>query len=152
MPVLPGEYNPPRRGVNAMRLHGPYRGYGGEMTNGISFDEWLSQTQARRDDLAEYARSPLPIGNDSHGEVNTLIAAEDDAQRLLADAQTYLTQATAVAVLFIKGKYPENSADERRILVKDAVRDIQRLVDGIEVTARAMSSRRFLSMNINRSR
>lgn len=117
-----------------------------------SFPDWLTQTQARRDELDAYARSPLPIGNDSHGEINTLIAAEDDAQRLLADAQTYLTQATAVAVLFIKGRYPDNSADERRILVKDAVRDIQRLTDGIEVTARAMSNRRYLHMNAARSR
>lgn len=118
----------------------------------MTFDQWLEQTQARRDELDAFARSPLPVGNDAFGEYNTLIAAEDDAQRLLADAQTFLTQATAKAVLTIKTKYPDNSADERKILVKDSVRDIQRLVDGIEVTARAMGSRRFLSMNINRSR
>lgn len=118
----------------------------------MNFEEWLSQTQKRRDELDAYARSPIPIGNDSHGEVNTLIKCEDDAQRLLADAQTYLTQATAQAVLRIKREYDENSADERRILVKDAVRDIQRLVDGITVTAKAMSNRRYLHMNTNRSR
>jgi hypothetical protein len=118
----------------------------------VTFDEWLAQTQDRRDELDAYARSPLPIGNDSHGEINTLIAAEDDAQRLLADAQTFLTQATAQAVLRIKREYDENSADERRILVKDAVRSVQRIVDGIEVTARAMSNRRYLHMNAARSR
>lgn len=151
MPVLSGEHHAPRWGLDHMRLHCAYPG-NWKMTKELSFDDWITQTQARRDELADYARSPLPIGNDSRGEIDTLIAAEDDAQRLLADAQTYLTQATAVAVLFIKGKYPENSADERRILVKDAVRDIQRLADGIEVTARAMSNRRYLHMNAARSR
>ena len=118
----------------------------------MNFTEWLESTQARRDELDAYARSPLPIGNDAAGEINTLIAAEDDASRLLADAQTFLTQATAQAVLAIKTKYPDNSADERKILVKDSVRDIQRLTDGIEVTARAMSNRRYLHMNAARSR
>ena len=122
------------------------------MNEEISFEDWLTQSQARRDELDAYARSPLPIGNDAYGEINTLIEAEDDANRLLADAQTYLTQATAKAVLDIKTRYAENSADERKILVKDAVCKVQRLCDGIEVTARAMGSRRFLAMNLNSSK
>lgn len=121
------------------------------MTTEISFEDWLFQSQARRDELAEFVRSPLPIGNDAAGELSTLILAEDDAQRMLADVHTFLTQAQAKAVLDIKTRYPENSADERRILVKDAIRDIQRLADGIEVTARGISNRRFLTMNAARA-
>lgn len=118
----------------------------------LTFIQWLEQTQARRDELDAYARSPLPIGNDAHGEMNVLIENEDDAHRLLADAQTFVTQAQAQAILMIKAKYPDNSADERRVLVKDAIRDVQRLADGIEVTARGISNRRYLAMNQNRSR
>lgn len=118
----------------------------------MEFNDWLSDTQARRDELDAYARSPLPVGLDAHGETNTLITSEDDANRLAADAETFLIQATAQAVLTIKTKYPDNSADERKILVKDAVRDIQRLAAGISITARTISSRRFLQMNLARSR
>lgn len=118
----------------------------------MTLPEWLESTQARRDELDAFVRSPLPIGNDSFGDFNKLIANEDDANRLLADANTFLTQAQAQAVLSIKAKYPDNSADERKILIKDAIRDIQRLVDGIEVTARGISNRRYLAMNQNRSR
>ena len=148
MPILQFHNRPAHRGLDEMRVYCVGSCNGGKMT----LEEWLEQTQERRTELDAYARSPLPIGNDSAGEINTLIAAEDNAQRLLADAQTYLTQAMAQAVLRIKREFDENSADERRILVKDAVRDIQRLVDGIAVTARAMSNRRYLHMNQNRSR
>ncbi len=118
----------------------------------MTFDEWLSQTQERRDELDAFARSPLPLGADVHGETNRLIECEDDANRLLADAESFLTQYTAQAVLGIRAKYPDSSADERKIHVKDEVRQIQRLVDGIHVTAKTISNRRYLQMNAARSR
>jgi hypothetical protein len=122
------------------------------VTAELSFDEWLSQTQARRDELAEYARSPMPIGNDSNGELNALIVAEDDAQRLLVDAESYLLQAQSMAMFSARNDHPELSAKERELVAKSDVRHIQRLVDGIAVTARTISSRRFLQMNQARSR
>lgn len=118
----------------------------------MDFNSWLESTQARRDELAEYARSPLPIGNDSAGEINALIANEDDAQRLLADAESYLLQAQASAMFQTRERHPDLSAKERELVAKSDVRDIQRTVDGVAVTARTISNRRYLQMNQARSR
>lgn len=122
------------------------------MTSELSLEDWLSSTQSRRNELDDFARSPLPIGNDAYGETNKLIESEDDANRLLADAESFLTQYTAKAVLGVRARYPDSSADERKIHIKDSVRTIQRLVDGIQVTARSIANRRFITMNVNRSR
>ncbi len=118
----------------------------------MNLTEWIAQTQPRRDELDAFARSPLPTGADVHGETNKLIECEDDAQRFLADAESFLTQYTAQAIFCVRAKHPNSNADERKAHVKDEVRDIQRLVDGISVTARTISSRRFLMMNAARSR
>lgn len=120
--------------------------------SGQDFESWLESTQQRRDELSEYARSPLPIGNDSNGEINTLILAEDDAQRLLADAESYLLMAQAQAMFESRAKHPDLSAKERELWAKAEVGTLQRLVDGIAVTVRSISSRRYLHMNAARSR
>lgn len=116
------------------------------------FNSWLESTQARRDELDAYARSPLPIGNDSAGEINTLIVAEDDAQRLLADVETYFVQAQARAMFAARQEHPDLSAKERELVAKSDVSGLQRIVGGIAVTARTISNRRYLQMNVNRSR
>lgn len=149
MSALQVRHHPPRRYVNDLLLHGTHPADGAKVD--IELSDWISQTQSRRDELSEFVRSPLPIGNDAYGEISALILAEDDAQRMMADINTYVVQAQAQAVLAIKTKYPDNSADERKILVKDAIRDIQRLADGIEVTARGISNRRFLTMSSARA-
>lgn len=118
----------------------------------MTFDDFLTQTQARRNELDAYARSPLPIGNDSAGELNALITAEDDAQRLLADAETFLVQSQAKAMFAARQNHQELNAKERELVIKAECANIQRIVDGIAVTARTISNRRYLMMNVNRSR
>lgn len=119
----------------------------------MDLDSWLESTQLRRLELEEYARSPLPIDSaERYPDLDTLIRAEDDAGRLLADSETYLAQAQANAVLAMKERYPELSAKERETMGRDSIRDIQRLVDGMKITSRTLSNRRFLMMNVNRSR
>jgi hypothetical protein len=75
----------------------------------------------------------------------------DDCGRLLADAESFLSQAKAKAVLAMIDDYGDLTARDREILVKNEVRGVQRLVDGIAVTERTIRSRLFSSMNANRS-
>jgi len=115
-------------------------------------DEWLKSTQDKRDEMDAFARSPLPIGNDSHGETNKLIENEDAAQRILADAETYLEKYKSQAMFFVRNQHPDLTAKEREKVEVAEVADFKRVVTGIEITAKMISNRRFLSMNQNRSR
>jgi hypothetical protein len=83
--------------------------------------------------------------------MDAAIQSADDCGRLLADAQSYLSQAKAQAMLAVLDEYEDLSAKEREFVIKDRVRKIQRLCDGLEVTERTLRSRLFSSMNANRS-
>lgn len=119
----------------------------------VDFESWLEQTQAKRDELAEYGRSPM---NTDAGErildMDKAIQNSDDAGRLRADAEAYLTQYMAQAWLEVCKKYEDHPAKVREVLVKDRVRDIQRIVDGISITERTIKNRIYAAMNQNRSR
>lgn len=119
----------------------------------LTLEEWLTATEERRDELDKYSMSPLPADiSERHADTDECIQSESDACRLLADAESYLSQFKAQSVLAIKDKYPDLSAKEREVMLKDSIRDVQRLVDGLAVTAKTLSNRRFHSMNANRSR
>ena len=123
------------------------------MTDEIPFEDWLEQTQKKRDELAEYGRSPLPAdASERHHDLDRSIQFSDDASRLLADADSYLSQADALAVFQARDKHPDLTAGERRVIAKNAVRDIQRLVAGLETTNRTIKSRIITNLNANRSR
>ena len=119
----------------------------------LDLGEWLTQTQTRRDELAEYGASPLPLeAGERHMDLEKAIQNGDDAGRLLADIQSFLTQATAQAVLDVRSSFDQLGADERKLLVKNKVRDIQRIADGLAVTQSSIRSRIFSTLNANRSR
>lgn len=119
----------------------------------IGFDDWLDQTDALRTKLYNFGKSPLPIEpGHRHLDMDAAIQSADDAGRLLADLDSYLTQHTAQAVLEVKKQYEDNSADERKILVKDRVRGIQLIRDAMAITQRTIRDRLYTSMNTNRSR
>jgi len=123
------------------------------MTDGLDFTEWIEQTQARRDELVELCRSQIDTDSGvRHGDLDRSIQNADDAGRLRADAEAFLVQATAQAVLAYSKRRDEFTADERKALVRDSVRDVQRLVDGLTVTERTIKNRIYALMNLNRSR
>lgn len=117
-----------------------------------SFEEWLIAFNPRMAILYSYAKSNLPASpEERHGDIEKSIHHSDEAARLLADAESYLTQATAIAVM--KWKRDDSlNADERRAMVKDEVRKIKRLCDGLSVTERSIKDRIYSSLNANKAR
>lgn len=123
------------------------------LDQGLNLSDWLISTQEKRDELDAYGKSPLPLdAGERHVEIERAIQNADDSGRLLADAESFLSQAKAQAVLAMIDKYPDLSSKEREIMVKDAVRGVQRLVDGISVTNRTINHRIFVIQNANRAR
>jgi len=122
-------------------------------TDELTLDEWLASTAERREELISYSKSELPKdAGERHTDIEKAIQNASDAGSLLADAEGFLAHATAKAVLEIRRIHDDLDANERKALVKDAVRDVQRLVDGIAVTHRAIQSRIFANMNAGRTR
>lgn len=120
---------------------------------GLGFTEWLQSTQELRDALAAYCKSPLPCDlSERHAAMDVAIQNADDAERLLADAESFLTQAEGLEAQSVRAKWPDLTADERRKVAKMGVRDVQRLVDGSAVTARTIRSRIYAMQNANRAR
>lgn len=120
---------------------------------GITFDDWLQSTEERRNDLAEYGKTPLPADiGERHADMDKAIQGADDAGRLLADAESFLSQHFAQSILSMRDRYPDLSAKEREAIVRSEVRDIQRIVDGLAVTARTIKSRIMSNLNANRAR
>jgi hypothetical protein len=118
----------------------------------LTLVQWLDSVQERIDALYAYAKTPLPAGpEERHLDMDMAIQSADDCGRLLADAESFLSQAKAKAVLAMIDDYGDLTARDREILVKNEVRGVQRLVDGIAVTERTIRSRLFSSMNANRS-
>ena len=119
---------------------------------GMTLDEWLESTEERRVELDEFGKSNMPIDAvERGGETNKLLKNEDDAARLLADAESFLSQAESIAIKTVRDKFPDYTADERRKQAKAEVRDLQRLVEGLKITLKTISNRRFLAMNANRA-
>lgn len=118
----------------------------------LELTEWLEQTEMLRADLYVYGKSPLPLEHGQrHTDTDEAINKSDTVGRLVADADSFLTQYTAKAVLSVKREFPDTSADERKILVKDSVREIQHIRDGLKVTERTIRDRIYTSMNANRA-
>lgn len=119
----------------------------------IQLEEWIEQTDALRAKLYAFGKSPLPLeSGERHQDMDASIQAADDAGRLLADLDSYLTQHTAQAVLDIKRLYDDHSADEKKFLVRDRVRNIQLIRDAMAVTQRTIRDRIYTNQNENRSR
>lgn len=113
---------------------------------------WLEQTESKRNELYDYGRSPLPCDiGERHNDIERAIQNSDDAKRLQSEAESYLTQARAQALFAVLHEYPDLSAKDREIVIKDRVRDLQRLVDGLTTTSRTIRDRIYSTLNANRS-
>lgn len=118
----------------------------------ITLTEWLEGTQVRRTELEDYGRSLLPADiGERHADMDIAIKCADDAGRLLADAESFLSQAKAIA-MYNALKDEDLGAKEREIVIKNEVRHVQRIVDGLKVTTKTLMNRLYSNMNSNRSR
>lgn len=107
------------------------------------FHSWLEKTQKQRDALFAYAREEMPteavlIG----GDIERAMRAELAAGLQCVDADFFLTQETARAVLKYRGD-DSLSAKERDIIVKDSVKDTKRLRDSLELLREILVARRI---------
>jgi len=123
------------------------------MTGELTLEQWLESTAERRAELEAYARSPLPDSPEGrHQDLDAAIQSADDAGRLLADCESYLSQAEAQAVFVAREKHEDLTADERKKVVKAETRHLRRLWDGLSVTHQSIKNRIYGNMNANRSR
>lgn len=118
----------------------------------ISLEDWLTSTAELRAKLLAYSQSQIST-DPGQRQLDVSFALEhgQDAGDLLADAEQILIGETAKAVLEVRRKNGELTAEERRILVKASVAGIARLRDGIQVIYSTIKDRRFALMNLNRS-
>ena len=117
----------------------------------MEINEWLEKNSALMGKLIEHIKSPMPDSFESRlNEVESDIKLKDEAERLLADCETFLTQETARAILEVRSKHPDLNSEERKAFVKLSVRDVQRIHDGIEVSCRGIKDRMIACLNANR--
>ena len=123
------------------------------MSDDLTLDEWLVTTQEKRDELDSYSRSALPSTmEERHSDIDKSIQLSADSGALLADAESYLSQAKGIALMDLRNDPAEYTGRELDILVKARVRTVQRIVDGIHVTNRTLGARIFAIQNANRAR
>lgn len=114
--------------------------------------EWLQSTEELRAKLLTYSKSALPTEpGDRQIELSTALENGQDAGDLLADAETFVLQAEAAAVLAVRKSYPGMTASERKVMASLEAAEVTRLRDGIAVLYRTIKDRRFALMNLNRS-
>ena len=119
----------------------------------LTLEEWLDQTVKMRADLYAYGKESLPLDHGQrHLDFDKAIQNADDAGRLVADADLYLTQEIARETLNIKKTMPGATADERKMLVKGEVAELQHLRDSLAVTQRTIRDRIYTNQNENRAR
>jgi hypothetical protein len=118
----------------------------------LSLEEWILSTQEKRAELLSYSRSSIPTDpGERQLDISKAIESGEDAGELEADAEAYLIQAEAQAVLQARKEYEDLTASEREKIIKNICRDVRRLRDGMAVVRRAIQNRLFAIQNLNRS-
>lgn len=114
--------------------------------------DWLDSTAEKREELLNYARSPIPTDIGLRQlDVSKALTMGQDAGDMLADLEKHLIDETARFVLLVNKENTGLSTDERRSVVKSKVSGISRLRDGLHVVYTSIKDRRFALMNLNRS-
>ena len=90
----------------------------------LTFDEWLTDTQAERDNISDVLLTPVV-------DIDKSILTSVACQEMRSQAEWFLSVHTAQSILASKAKYPDASAAERKELAKCDVRDMQYIVDSI---------------------
>lgn len=117
----------------------------------MEINEWLDKNSETMSWLMAHIQSPMPDSFESRmSEIESDIKLKDTAERLLADAESFLTQETARAILEVRRKHPDLSSEERKAFVKLCVKDVKRIYDGLDVTCRGIKDRLISCLNANR--
>ena len=118
----------------------------------MGLESWLEQTAELRKTLEIYGKSPISTDiGERQNDMDIAIQHADDAGRLRADCQSFLTQGTAQAVLKWS-KQDEFTYEDRKALVRQDVNNLKRLLDGMKITEGLIKIRIYVLMNLNRSR
>jgi hypothetical protein len=125
--------------------------FGGNL-NEQNFEEWLEKTQANRDELFAYSKTEMPTdAGERTKDIDRSLRSAEAAGLMLSDCQFFLTMNTAQMYTAADLAGQGNNAKEREILVKDAVKDVQRLYDYLEILTRTLNTRVRAGMNARRS-
>lgn len=93
----------------------------------------------------------MPDGQGRSGDIEKAIRGAEAAGLQLSQVQYFLTGETAKSVMSHKTECPELSAKERDLMVKDHVKDIQRLYDRLDVLCHSLNIRIRSQLNARRS-
>ena len=114
-------------------------------------DSWLESTAEKRAELLRYSLSPIPTDPGVRQvDIGKALTLGQDAGDLLADIEKHLTDETGRAVLDVRKKYDDLTAEERRAQVKASVSSLARLRDGLQVICTSIKDRRFTLMSVGR--
>jgi hypothetical protein len=117
---------------------------------GLSLNEWLAQTEQRRDALLAYGKSPLPMdAGERHTDLDLALNQSDEIGRIVHDAEWFL--ATDKKKALFEVLKTDLSASERKIVIDAEVAGIKRLLDGLKVTRQAIRDRLYINQNENRA-
>jgi hypothetical protein len=106
------------------------------------FCQWLVRTEAQRDALITYGQSGTSPEGKSLDSI-TAIKMADEADRLLCEAEKYLTHEKEIAMWETKKNHPDLNSRERELIERSAVREVQMVVDACRITHKSCVSRYF---------
>lgn len=110
----------------------------------MTFDEWLTSTQARRDALTAYGKTGVPPGEEERAlDSLRAIGFTHEAAEFLSQAGAHLKHLREKAMWAARKDHPELTSREREIVEKSAVRDIQQVVDACEIAWYSCKSRYY---------
>ena len=111
-------------------------------------DIWLTSTQELRTALLVYSKALIPSDSGERQlDVSKALNMGQDAGDLLADADLYLSQALAAAILAARA---DHDAATAKIIAKGAVAGIQRIRDGIATCYQTIKDRRYTLLSLGR--
>ena len=117
---------------------------------GISFEDWLLEWKDEIVQAQEFTKSSLPTtGAEIQVDLNRTTREYPRMAELLADAKQHLIARRAAETLAIRRapEFSELAAPERKVMVDARVAPIDRVVDVLKATVRALDQRSFALMN-----
>ena len=121
------------------------------MADERTFDQWVEAFNPRFAALYAYIKSGIPddIGLKTQ-DVEKSIQLEDECSRLRSDCELHLTHETAKATLARITANPELTASDRKTMIKDDVRFIERQLQALLITESSIRSRRISILSGNK--
>lgn len=108
------------------------------------FKEWIRSTQSQRDALIVYSQTGKPPTEEGRAiDSLTAIKMTDEADRLLCEAEKFLSHERELAMWEAKKKHHELTSRERELIERSEVREAQMIVDSCKVTHRSCVNRYF---------